>query len=253
MKIDLTGADVVDAHCHGFRSQDLLDRDPTAFETRCMFLGTALLSSGHSNHDLAAFAEELTETTMFGLALRRWMADLPRVRAHEGRGGRRSRRRVASRPTRVRARAAGVRADRRGRGRRGLSATDDPASRLRGSARRHPGASGGSHRAVDRARSRGGWLRRRRGGVRGAGARGRERPAPDRATRRSSRTGPGWTSRIRRPRTRRRPSNAGARTAGASPGSTRSRSGISSSGDRSRSRRNTTASSTSTSARGIPT
>ena len=44
MKIDLTGADVVDAHCHGFRSQDLLDRDPTAFETRCMFLGTALLS-----------------------------------------------------------------------------------------------------------------------------------------------------------------------------------------------------------------
>ena len=60
MKIDLTGADVVDAHCHGFRSQDLLDRDPTAFETRCMFLGTALLSSGHSNHDLAAFAEMLT-------------------------------------------------------------------------------------------------------------------------------------------------------------------------------------------------
>ena len=28
MKIDLTGADVVDAHCHPFRSQDLLDRDP---------------------------------------------------------------------------------------------------------------------------------------------------------------------------------------------------------------------------------
>ena len=74
MKIDLTGSDVVDAHCHGFRTQDLLDRDPNAFETRCMFLGTALLSSNHANLELASFAEELTETTMFGLALRRWIA-----------------------------------------------------------------------------------------------------------------------------------------------------------------------------------
>ena len=74
MKIDLTGADVVDAHCHPFRTQDLLDRDPNAFETRCMFLGTALLSSNHANLELASFAEELTETTMFGLALRRWIA-----------------------------------------------------------------------------------------------------------------------------------------------------------------------------------
>ena len=54
MKIDLTGADVVDAHCHGFRSQDLLDRDPTAFETRCMFLGTecpVCPDSGDANDD----------------------------------------------------------------------------------------------------------------------------------------------------------------------------------------------------------
>jgi uncharacterized protein len=73
-RVDLTGADVVDAHCHPFRSQDLLDRDPNAFETRCMYLGTALISSNHANHDLAAFVEELTETTLFGLALRRWLA-----------------------------------------------------------------------------------------------------------------------------------------------------------------------------------
>ena len=74
MEVDLTGADVVDAHCHPFRSQDLLDRDPKAFETRCMYLGTALLSSNHANHELASFVEELTETTLFGLALRRWVA-----------------------------------------------------------------------------------------------------------------------------------------------------------------------------------
>ncbi|HET9312314.1 MAG TPA: amidohydrolase family protein [Actinomycetota bacterium] len=74
MQIDLTGAEVVDAHCHPFRTQDLLDRDPRSFETRCMFLGTALLSSNHANLEAAAFVEEMTETTMFGLALRRWIA-----------------------------------------------------------------------------------------------------------------------------------------------------------------------------------
>jgi uncharacterized protein len=74
MKVDLSGVEVVDAHCHPFRTQDLLDRDPRTFETRCMYLGTALLSSGHANHELASFVEELTETTLFGLALRRWLA-----------------------------------------------------------------------------------------------------------------------------------------------------------------------------------
>jgi hypothetical protein len=74
MRIDLQGAEVVDAHCHPFRSEDLLAREPRTFETRCMFLGTALISSNHAHHEAAAFVEEMTETTMFGLALRRWMA-----------------------------------------------------------------------------------------------------------------------------------------------------------------------------------
>ena len=72
--MDLTGSEVIDAHCHPFRTQDLLDREPGSFETRCMFLGTALLSSNHANLEAAAFVEEMTETTMFGLALRRWIA-----------------------------------------------------------------------------------------------------------------------------------------------------------------------------------
>ncbi len=74
MPVDLAGAEVIDAHCHPFTTQDLLDRDPASFETRCMFLGTALISSAHSRPELATFAEELTETTMFGFALRRWIA-----------------------------------------------------------------------------------------------------------------------------------------------------------------------------------
>lgn len=74
MRIDLQGAEVVDAHCHPFLSEDLLAREPRTFETRCMFLGTALISSNHAHHEAAAFVEEMTETTMFGLALRRWIA-----------------------------------------------------------------------------------------------------------------------------------------------------------------------------------
>jgi uncharacterized protein len=74
-RIDLSGSDVIDAHCHPFRTQDLLDSEPRTWETRCMFLGTALLSSNHANLEAAAFVEELTETTMFGLALRRWIAE----------------------------------------------------------------------------------------------------------------------------------------------------------------------------------
>lgn len=72
--IDLSNAEVVDAHCHPYRVEDLLARDPASFETRCMFLGTALLSSNHAAHDLTSFVEELTETTVFGLSLRRWLA-----------------------------------------------------------------------------------------------------------------------------------------------------------------------------------
>ncbi len=74
--VDLSEAEVVDAHCHPYRIEDLLGRDPATFETRCMFLGTALLSSSHATHALAPLVEELTETTVFGLALRRWLAAL---------------------------------------------------------------------------------------------------------------------------------------------------------------------------------
>lgn len=73
-RIDLQGADVVDAHCHPYRVDDLLARDPATFDTRCMFLGTALLSSNHADHTLEEFVDGLTDSTVFGLTLRRWLA-----------------------------------------------------------------------------------------------------------------------------------------------------------------------------------
>lgn len=73
-RVDLREAEVVDAHCHPYRIEDLLARDPATFETRNMFLGTALLSSSHAHHEAAAFVDSLTDSTVFGLALRRWLA-----------------------------------------------------------------------------------------------------------------------------------------------------------------------------------
>jgi predicted TIM-barrel fold metal-dependent hydrolase len=73
-RIDLRDAEVVDAHCHPYRIEDLLARDPKTFDTRCMFLGTSLLSSSHAERSLAAFVDSLTDSTVFGLTLRRWLA-----------------------------------------------------------------------------------------------------------------------------------------------------------------------------------
>jgi predicted TIM-barrel fold metal-dependent hydrolase len=72
-RIDLRDAEVVDAHCHPYRISDLLARDPATFDTRCMFLGTSLLSSNHAEHGLATFVDGLTDSTAFGLTLRRWL------------------------------------------------------------------------------------------------------------------------------------------------------------------------------------
>ncbi len=73
-RVDLSGAEVVDSHCHPYRVGDLLSRDPESFETRCMFLGTCFYSSSHVNAGLWSFIDELTESTAFGLAMRRWLA-----------------------------------------------------------------------------------------------------------------------------------------------------------------------------------
>ena len=93
-------------------------------------------------------------------------------------------------PDGLRPRSDGLGERRRRHRRRGLSAADDPARRLRGGARRRAGAPRRADRAVDRGRARDGDLRRHGREVRGA----RERRAGTTrglsATRRSSRTGP---------------------------------------------------------------
>jgi predicted TIM-barrel fold metal-dependent hydrolase len=74
-RVDLSEAEVVDAHCHPYRVDDLLGRDPNTFDTRIMFLGTCFSSSSHLDPGLWSFIDDLTDSTAFGLALRRWLAE----------------------------------------------------------------------------------------------------------------------------------------------------------------------------------
>lgn len=73
--IDLSGVDVVDAHTHPYRLEDLLERDPAGFDTRAMFLGESFSSSSRLREDLWPFVHALTGSTVYGIALHRWLAE----------------------------------------------------------------------------------------------------------------------------------------------------------------------------------
>jgi len=72
--VDLSGAEVVDAHTHPYRLEDLLAKGSEGFDTRMMFLGESFHSSSRVQDDLWPVADAMTDSTVFGLALRRWLA-----------------------------------------------------------------------------------------------------------------------------------------------------------------------------------
>jgi hypothetical protein len=73
-RVDLSGAEVVDAHTHPYRIEDLLAKGSAGFDTRAMFLGESFASSSRIHEDLWSVADAFTDSTVFGLALRRWLA-----------------------------------------------------------------------------------------------------------------------------------------------------------------------------------
>ncbi|HYX80433.1 MAG TPA: hypothetical protein VE976_07480, partial [Actinomycetota bacterium] len=73
--VDLSGAEIVDAHTHPYRLEDLLAKDPAGFDTRLMFLGESFLSSSQMQEELWPVADAFTGTTVFGIALHRWLAE----------------------------------------------------------------------------------------------------------------------------------------------------------------------------------
>jgi uncharacterized protein len=72
--IDLSGVEVVDAHTHPYRSEDLLAKPSHGFDTRATFIGEAFASSSRLDPALWPAADRLTDSTMLGLTLVRWLA-----------------------------------------------------------------------------------------------------------------------------------------------------------------------------------
>lgn len=72
--VDLQAADVVDSHVHPYRLEDLAARDPAGFDTRSTFLGESFASSSRLHPELWSFVDDLTETTVFAMAMHRWLA-----------------------------------------------------------------------------------------------------------------------------------------------------------------------------------
>jgi len=73
-RVDLRGCDILDNHCHGFRSTDLLARDPEGWEDRLTMMGTCVASSGQTDARLLDQVAALRDSTVFTLTARRWLA-----------------------------------------------------------------------------------------------------------------------------------------------------------------------------------
>jgi hypothetical protein len=74
-RVDLSAAEIVDAHTHPYRLEDLLGRDDAGFDTRITFLGESFASSSRIGEELWPFVDELTDTTVLASAVRRWLAE----------------------------------------------------------------------------------------------------------------------------------------------------------------------------------
>jgi hypothetical protein len=73
-RIDLSNVEILDAHTHPYRLRDLVDRPSEGFDTRAMFLGEAFHSSSSVHPGLWPVADAMTDSTIYGIALRRWLA-----------------------------------------------------------------------------------------------------------------------------------------------------------------------------------
>jgi len=73
-RVDLRDAEVIDAHVHPYRLDDLLAKDAHGFDARMTFMGESLSSSSRLDPALWPRVEELADSTLLVLALRHWLA-----------------------------------------------------------------------------------------------------------------------------------------------------------------------------------
>ena len=83
MPVDLTDAEVIDNHCHGFTQEGLLAVAPEDFETRLTLMGMGFSSSAQSDPETWERTRSLTESTAYSLMARRWMASRDRYSPSE--------------------------------------------------------------------------------------------------------------------------------------------------------------------------
>jgi hypothetical protein len=72
--VDLSGAEIVDAHTHPYRLEELRARGSAGFDTRATFLGESFHSSSKLDPSLWSFVDGLTDSTVLGMVLVRWLA-----------------------------------------------------------------------------------------------------------------------------------------------------------------------------------
>jgi len=72
--VDLSGLQIVDAHTHPYRMEDLLKKGSEGFDTRATFLGESFSSSSRLDPELWPAADRLTDSTVMGITIVRWLA-----------------------------------------------------------------------------------------------------------------------------------------------------------------------------------
>ncbi len=73
-EVDLSGAEIVDAHTHPYRLEDLLAKGSEGFDTRATFLGESFHSSSRLDPKLWPVADAMTDSTVYAIGLVRWLA-----------------------------------------------------------------------------------------------------------------------------------------------------------------------------------
>lgn len=74
-RVDLADAEVVDAHTHPYRLEELLERGSEGFDTRITFMGESFASSSRLDPALWPLADRYADSTVLAMVLRRWLAE----------------------------------------------------------------------------------------------------------------------------------------------------------------------------------
>ena len=88
MNVSLADCDIVDSHCHPWRLETVLDREPAGFLDRVTMMGMCLISSDLVDEVGEAELRRLTDSTPFARLMQRRLAAFLGCEADREPGGR---------------------------------------------------------------------------------------------------------------------------------------------------------------------